>query len=268
MYGEKHLRASCRRLSEAVAFTLLELLVVIAVITILLSLLLPALKNGMEIARRIQCSGNMRQQYSCIMCYSVDYNEFLPPYYSGGVPMPDPDDPDVNKNTNAYFAAVYAYGNIPLKGGSILQCPSHNNNFGKSVSGDLNPSCSWSKWRRSDLPFFDANTYYYSSYGGHDYVFPKDAARRMSFFVRPSQCAVFIECSSPQNLVGRYYQMFMLRHQKGLNYSLMDGHVNYYSTSAFNPILPTYNQGQLFQTSNATQLPWGKQLSECEWNQR
>src|SRR5436309_7030957 len=60
------------------AFTLLELLVVIALIAILAALLFPVFAQAREKARSAACMSNLKQIGSAWMIYTQDYDEMFP----------------------------------------------------------------------------------------------------------------------------------------------------------------------------------------------
>ncbi len=60
-------------------FTLVELLVVVAIIALLVSILLPALGQARKQAKKLVCSSNMRQIGIAINAYTIDSKNHLPP---------------------------------------------------------------------------------------------------------------------------------------------------------------------------------------------
>jgi prepilin-type processing-associated H-X9-DG protein/prepilin-type N-terminal cleavage/methylation domain-containing protein len=65
------------------ALTLLEVVVVIAILGVLLALLLPAIQNAREAARRTQCANHLRQIGLAIHSY-IELNDCFPPSFIGG----------------------------------------------------------------------------------------------------------------------------------------------------------------------------------------
>ena len=66
----------CRRFDRA--FTILELIVSIAVIATLVSLLLPALAGSRESARRVVCASNIRTLCTAVLAYSQANQDRVP----------------------------------------------------------------------------------------------------------------------------------------------------------------------------------------------
>ncbi len=59
-------------------FTLIELLVVMAILGLLTALLLPALRQAQQVARRTACAANLRHVGTAIHLYADDFDDMIP----------------------------------------------------------------------------------------------------------------------------------------------------------------------------------------------
>lgn len=126
-----------RNIVVGAAFTLVELLVVVAIISILAALLLPAFSKAKERAKTLYCLNNLKQlELSCHL-YSGDFNDFLPGNQVGGYvdQVSDTNAPSTVTNSlswcpgiapeDASVAATVMSGNIYTynKNPVIYHCP-------------------------------------------------------------------------------------------------------------------------------------------------
>jgi prepilin-type N-terminal cleavage/methylation domain-containing protein len=72
------------RSTPGAAFTLMEMLVVIVIISTLAALLFPAIGRVQESGRRTACLNNLRQLHSAIAAYAAEHEGEIPIGYRGG----------------------------------------------------------------------------------------------------------------------------------------------------------------------------------------
>ena len=221
-------------------FTLLELLVTIAVIAVLASLLLPALGKAKATALRITCSNQLKQMGVGIYNYVDDYGGNLP-YLRDQAPYGEkflnklPTRPDT-KTPVQYF---------PM---GLLDCP-----------GDQTRTSEVDYW-----PYYGA----YSvnlSYGYNCHLIAGDnnspyyKPRQISLLRLPSQDAMMFEVSRDMgcntsaqisHIAGNSAFLNEMHHGNGNNFLFVDGHVLFY---AFNDYLNSLrNEGDTYYNPN-----WG-----------
>ena len=134
-------------------FTLVELLVVIAVIALLMSILMPVLRKAKDQAMRIMCGNHIKNQQLGMTMYADTHNNRIPSgggYWPWDVPMDTVR--ALLRNMGTDMAALSG-GRIPLQYSENFYCPAN-----------------------TPQKRYRANNWYYGGYivGGFAYVWPAD----------------------------------------------------------------------------------------------
>ncbi|WP_043588879.1 DUF1559 domain-containing protein [Geminisphaera colitermitum] len=178
------------------AFTLIELLTVIAIIGILAAIIIPTVGKIRQTARAAQCASNMRQIAMALNLYADEHNDLFPKAY---------------KNTGdlTWMQKIASYVGLNKealgehRAAGILICPSFKPVAARAVSyllnGTMNPDvevgCQWNY--------------------------------RRSFVVSPSTTILLVEGNVNSECHGPYGPTNPIerRHSEAANYAFVDSHI-------------------------------------------
>jgi len=205
-------------MSQRRAFTIIELIVVIAIITALAAILLPAIKKAREQAHQTQCESNLRQLTVAYMMFAQEnHDAFLSPDAS---------------NAQAGFPANNSDGQVILPlfkyapATSVFHCPNDDRPGALSYSINEYVAGTWPTYLRHIMRSSEVTN------GTRIFLFIEEQNLNPK---SPNYSGGFSLTLYPSPIWLRHFPAIL--HGQGTCISFLDGHVDYYPWS--DPRTPT-----------------------------
>ncbi|MDD2709022.1 MAG: DUF1559 domain-containing protein [Verrucomicrobiae bacterium] len=208
--------------------TLVELLVVICCISLLCSLLLPALKTAREKARQIQCMNNLRNIGQATMAYANENDGWLP--HSGDAFAAFSSDNRHWKGLISPYLNITSLSASTLEHG-VFQCPAQKNkSCGDVTCGDGGFYGGYG-WNFRYLGWLNV-----ISSGANPWVNLSQVNNPAQVIMAGDTSDYYIGASTAVRVFYLYWQGFgegvpgkSQRHASGGNYLWVDGHISWHS---------------------------------------
>ena len=212
-------RSVCLARSGHDAFTLIELLTLVAIIALLSALLLPVLGRARESGRKVACINNLHQLAIASMTYAMDYHNHLPSFRDWLYVKPG----------DLTTGRLYPY----LKSKPVYQCPTDRSEL--ATKRVATPA-------RSPQGFANRS-------GKRDYSYAMNCgichATDISRFKEPSKTMIYMEGAlSPTDYTGQVgpsmvAQSLAFRHNRRGHLVKGDLHVEAMTKKEFDPVAKT-----------------------------
>jgi prepilin-type N-terminal cleavage/methylation domain-containing protein/prepilin-type processing-associated H-X9-DG protein len=194
--------------SHRPGFSLLELLVVIAVITVLAGILYPVLAAARDRAQQTTCLSNLRQIACAQLLYLQDWDERFPHWCFPAPPRPEP---------YGNFAFWTEYFQPYLRSDAVLRCPSAD--------------WPWEIPHEEKLAEYVLSTWGRGGRGTRQSPYwnwpgPSHTLARIR---RPAETIAVIDGFT----TGGWTSVDLVRHHGGSNTAFLDGHARWMTQDAF-----------------------------------